>query len=182
MNTELSLEVSHSSNSKILRLIDTSKYFSDQVVENYLIEVLPVNKDKWITFNVSKYFSLVLNSSNLTYKKAYDSDQLIDLPDGIYEFKQSYKPNIQTINHYYHLRVTELNRKIQIERCDLIDNKCNLSREEFIKERDKLRDIEEYLTAAKWMVEECLDKKRGKELYDYSLKLFEQYKNECQCK
>lgn len=179
--TELSLEVSQSTNSKLIRIFDTSKYFSDQIIDNYLIEVLPVNKTEWVTFNVSKYFTLILNSSNLRYKKAIDSDQLIDIPDGIYEIKQSYKPNIHTVNHYFHFRITELQRKLNSERGDLYREKCSLSREEFIKNRDKLRDIEEYLLAAKWMVEECLNKLKGKELYDFAKKQLEVYTNECMC-
>ena len=108
VNKNLFLEVSNSSNLKTMRLFDTSYYYKDEVVENYLVEVLPVGKNTWITFNVKKGFSLTLNSSNLKYKKAIDEDCLIELPDGIYEIKQSVKPNVLTFVHFYHLRVTSL--------------------------------------------------------------------------
>lgn len=180
-NNDLTLEVSDTHDLRIMRLFDTSFYHKDETVENYIIEVLPVNKTIWLPFYVAKNFSLVLNSSNLRYKKATDESCLIDLPDGIYEFKQSIKPNIKTVNHFYHLRITDLRRKLCSEKDDLFDNKCNLTREEFILNRDKLRDIEEYMYAAKWKVEECLDKVTGKELYQYAVKLLEQYTNECQC-
>ena len=65
ISTELSLEVSNNTNLKVMRLYDTSFYYKDQIVENYLIEVLPVNKSIWITFNVDRNFSLVLNSSEV---------------------------------------------------------------------------------------------------------------------
>lgn len=179
INTELSLEVSDSSNPKVLRVFDTSHYCNE--VENYLLEVLPVNKSSWVTFHVFKDFSLALNSSNLQYKKVGTVEELIDLPDGIYEFKQSIKPNIHTLNHFLHLRTTELQNKISSERLKLINDVCLLKREEFEMNRNKLRNIEEYLLAAKWSVEECTDKVRGKELYDFSSKLLEQYTNECGC-
>lgn len=181
MNIDLSLEVSSSTNTKIMRLYDTSYYHSDEVVENYLIEVLPVNKSTWLTYYVAKNFTLVLNSSNLRYKKVTDAANLIELPDGIYEIKQSYKPNTKTVIHFYHFRTTETLNKLQSERNKLYGDKCSISKSEFFVNRDKLRDIEEYINAAKWMVEECHDKVKGKELFEYAKKLLERYTNECQC-
>lgn len=181
INTELSLEISDTHNLKIMRLFDTSAYHKDETVENYIVEVLPVNKTVWVPFFVSKNFNLVLNASNLRYRRVTEESCLIDLPDGIYEFRQSIKPNLRTRIHFYHLRIVELRRKLCSEKEKLYDNKCNLSREEFFINRDKLRDIEEYMYAAKWKVEECLDKVRGKELYEFTVKLLEQYTNECQC-
>ncbi len=182
MNTaELSLEISCSNESKVMRIFDTSHYFTDDYLENYIIEVLPVSSTSWILFHVNKNFSLVLNSSNLQYKKASYKSELVDLQDGIYEIKQSYKPNINTLSHYLHLRTTLLSNDLKSQMCDLISNKCDLSREDFNTNRDKLREIEEYLLAAKWIVEECGDKVKGKELYEYAKKLLEDYKGECCC-
>jgi len=181
IKSELSLEVSNSAAPKVMRLVDTSHYCDDETIENYLIEVLPVNKSTWVSFNVTKNFSLALNSSNLRYKKASEASKLIALPDGIYEIKQSIKPNIHTLVHFYHFRTVELLNKIKSERDDLLSNKCNISRTEYLQNRDKLRDIMEYADAAKWMVEECGKKVEGKELYEFATTLLEQYTNECQC-
>ena len=164
-----------------MRLYDTSFYYNNQVVENYLIEILPVNKSTWMTFNVDKNFSLVLNSSNLRYKKVDKAEDLLDLPDGIYEIKQSIKPNIKTVNLFYHFRIIDILNKLQTQRDKLYDDKCNLSKTEFLNNRDTLRDIEEYILAAKWKVEECNDKVKGKEMYEFARKLLEKYTNECQC-
>ena len=179
-NNELHLEVSDAPNTKVLRIFDTSQ-FCDEDIENYLIEVLPVNKSKWLTFHVKKGFSLALNSSSLGYRKVGTEAELRDLPDGIYEFKQSYKPNIHTLQEYMHLRVADLRKKIRKQWDKLIDDTCRISREEFNTNRDKLREIEEYLLAAKFKVEECHEKKQGKELYEWTEKLLEIYTNECQC-
>lgn len=134
-----------------------------------------------MTFHVLKGFSLAVNSSSLGYRKVVDTSDLRDLPDGIYEIKQSYKPNIHTLVHYYHLRTADLERKLRSEYDKLIGDTCKLSREEFYKNRDRLREIDEYILAARWKVEECADKKQGKELYEWATKLLEQYTNECQC-
>lgn len=181
VNTELSLDVSKSLSLKTIRLFDTSFYYNNEPVFNYLVEVLPANRSEWVVFHVDKGFSLVLNSSNLRYQKAKDEDRLLDLPDGIYEIKQSIQPNIHTLTLYYHFRIAELLNKIQNERDALLDDRCSLSRSEYYRNRDRLRDIEEYAYASQWKVEERNDKKKGKELYDFASKLLEQYTNECQC-
>jgi hypothetical protein len=76
-HTDLSLEVSPALHVKFMRLFDTSFFHKDEVVENYLIEVLPVNQNKWQVFYVKQNFSLVLNSSNLRYKVVSDHDDLL---------------------------------------------------------------------------------------------------------
>ncbi len=164
-----------------MRLFDTSHYCDDDALMNYLIEVLPVNKDKWVTFHVQKNFSLALNSSNLGYRKVADVSELRELPDGIYEFMQSYKPNQATLQHYFHLRVTNLRHKLSIQWSNLMHDTCKISRQEFHDQREKLREIDEYIMAAKYKVEECNEKKEGKDLYEWGIKLLERYTNECQC-
>lgn len=164
-----------------MRLYDTSHYCDDSTIENYLVEVLPVNKSTWVSSYVRKGFSLALNSSSLRYRKVSDSADLMPLPDGIYEIKQSYKPNIHTMVQYYHLRVVDIRVKLKKQWDNLIGDKCNISREEYYENRDKLREIDEYISAAKFKVEECNEKKEGKELYEWAVKLLETYTNECQC-
>lgn len=180
MSNQLSLEVSDGLNPKVLRLFDTSSY-SDDTLENYLLEVLPPQKSDWVAFHIQKYFSLAVNSSSLGYRRVTDVSELRDLPDGIYEIKQSYKPNIHTLIYYFHLRTVDLQRKLRSEWDKLVGDTCKISRQDFYKNRDKLREIEEYILAAKWKVEECALKKDGKELYEWAKKLLEQYTNECQC-
>lgn len=164
-----------------MRVFDTSHYCEDEVLDNYLVEVLPVNKGTWVTFIVKKNFSLVLNSSSLRYNKVSSVSDLIELPDGIYEFKMSVKPNILNISHFYHLRTVSLERKLQSEFVKLIDGKCDISKFDYNINKLKLRDIEEYMKAAKWAVEECNDKEKGKDLYEFAQTLLKNYTNECKC-
>lgn len=177
---ELNIEVSDAMNPKVLRIFDTSHYCNEDIT-NYLIEILPVNKTRWVTFHVQKSFSLVTNSSSLGYGSVTDEAGLRDLPDGIYEIKQSYKPNIETVVHYYHLRTVALRKKIQNYWNNLKKDTCRITREEFHNQREKLREIDEYVLGAKYKVEECGEKKEGKEMYEWAIKLLERYGNECQC-
>lgn len=164
-----------------MRLYDTSHYCETEEIENFLVEVLPVNLSTWVTFKVKQGFNLALNSSNLRYNKVKSTSELIDLPDGIYEFKMSVKPNILNIHHFYHLRTTLMKVSIQKKFNDLISDKCNIDKKDYHKNREALRNIDEYLSAAKWMIEECGDKKKGIELYEFAKSLLKEYDNECGC-
>lgn len=179
MKTQLSLEVLSSKNRNILLIKDTSNICED--IDNYLIQILVPYSSKWIDIYTVKDFLLVLNSSSLNLQKVSKEAELAPLPDGIYEIKQSYKPNIHTLQHYYHFRVTDLQFKLCNEWTKLLSKECKLSREEFSKNRDKLREIDEYLMAAIHAVENCLDKEKGKELYSFVQELLKNYSNECQC-
>lgn len=126
-------------------------------------------------------FNLVLNSSSLYLNKVNEREGLMDLPDGIYEIKQSYKPNIHTLQHYFHLRTTSLRYKASQLWKKLISDECKISREEYKANREKLREIDEYILASEFMAEECHDKERSVELYKYTQQLMEDYSNECGC-
>lgn len=163
-----------------MRVYDTSRYCDDDI-ENYLVEVMSPNFPKWSVNHVAKNFSLALNSSSILFQPVSDPSKLVDLPDGIYEIKQSYKPNIETLVHFYHLRTCILRYKVQQAWAKLLCNECKITRTEFYANRDKLREIDEYLMGAKFLVEEKLMKKEGLEMYQHADKLLEQYGKDCRC-
>lgn len=165
-----------------MRLFDTSKYCEDDTIENYLIEVLPVNKSTWVTFHVKKDFSLTLNSSNLGYKKVSDVAYLVDLPDGVYEIKQSYKPNIHTLGHYYHLRTTGLTMKYVEMLCRHFDNECKKEERVYNEETLHLVKIKQYIDAAEYMVSEKHEKDCGIRFYNQAVELIKQFEHECGCR
>lgn len=164
-----------------MRVFDTSNYCTGEDISNFILEVLPPSKSSFVTFNIVGGFSLVLNSSNLRYKKANNNSQLIDLQDGVYDLSLSYKPNSFTLTKFYHLRTVALTISVRKEWKKLISDQCRLTREEYYMNRDKLREIEEYALAAKYTVEECGEKKQGKEIYEFAKKLLDQYSHECKC-
>ena len=164
-----------------MRVVDTSHYCDDTNLENYLIEVLPVNKTKWVTFQVQKNFSLILNSSNLLYKIVSDSANLVDLPDGIYEIKQSYKPNLHTLSHYYHLRTSALNLKYVEVLCKHFSSECKKEQSVYEAENKQLIKVKQYMDAAEYMVSEEHDKQTGIILYNKAVELLKEIENECGC-
>jgi len=180
VKSELSIDISKTHNLKTMRIFDTSTY-CDEIVENYLIEILPVNKSTWVTFHVQKEFSLVLNSSNLGYRRVSDSTQLMDLPDGIYEIKQSYKPNVHTLAHYYHLRTQALQLKYIELLCKHFDNECKKEDRVYMAESQHLMQIKQYIDAAEYSVSDKHDKQNGINLYNRAVELIKQFENECGC-
>ena len=164
-----------------MRLFDTSKYCEDDTIENYLIEILPVNKSGWVGFHVQKYFSLTLNSSNLGYKKAVEPSLLADLPDGIYEIKQSYKPNIHTLVHFYHLRTTALTLKYVELLCKHFNEECKKEERVYNEETLHLAKIRQYIEAAEYMVSEKHEKECGISFYNQAVELIKQFEHECGC-
>lgn len=165
-----------------MRLFDTSKYCEDDTIENYLIEVLPVNKSNWVTFHVQKNFSLTLNSSNLGYRKVSEEASLADLPDGIYEIKQSFKPNIFNLSHYYHLRTTALTLKYVELLCKHFNEECKKEEETYNAETLQLVKIKQYIDAAEFVVSDKHDKICGIKFYNQAVELIKDFENECGCR
>lgn len=164
-----------------MRIFDTSKYCDDVDIDNYLIEILPVNKSKWLTFHVQKNFSLTVNSSSLGYKKVSDVAYLVDIPDGIYEIKQSYKPNIDTLSHYYHLRTAAINMKYIELLCKHFARECKKEERTYNEETMVLSRIKQYIDAAEYMVGEKHEKECGIRFYNQAAELIKSFENECGC-
>lgn len=165
-----------------MRLFDTSFYCNDDEVENYLVEVLPTGRNNWVTFYVQKNFSLALNSSNLRYKKVTSEDGLIDLPDGVYEIKQSYKPNIQTVVKFYYFREVTITLKYIEKLCTHFAKKCDLSTKQFEQITKELTLIKHYIDAAKYEVEIKHNKEQGILYYNTAVEMLKKLdENGCGC-
>lgn len=166
---------------KTLVVYDTSEY-CNETVENYIVEVLPPNKTTWVPFNVARDFKLILNSSNLRYKKAKISADLIDLPDGIYEFKQSVKPNITTLTQFYYLRIAALRLKyVEVLGCHFA-NECRKERKVYAEETLLLTRIRQYMDAAEYAVNDQHDKQKGINFYNQAIALINEFEVNCGCK
>lgn len=164
-----------------MRIFDTSKFCDEDTTENYLIEILPVNKSSWVTFHVLQAFSLTLNSSALGYKKVNESSELADLPDGVYEIKQSYKPNIHTLAHYYHLRTTALTLKYVELLCKHFNEECKKDEKVYNAETLHLTKIKQYIDAAEYMVSDQHNKECGIIFYNQAVELIKQFEDGCGC-
>ena len=179
MSTELSLEIIKTFNLKTILVVDTSEYCHDQELDNYLLEILPVNSSKWITVKVSKKFTTIFNSSSLGYKKVGDMKELIDLQDGIYEFKMSYKPNSTTVVQYYHLRTSALSLKYVDLLSRHLESKCDKDNKTYTEESRYLTRVKQYIDAAEYMVSEKHDKVSGINFYNMAAEMLKNIDNVC---
>jgi hypothetical protein len=179
VTNSLSLEVVKNNNPKTLILLDSSLIANTP--ENYLVEILSPTATKWKTLKVNPNFSLVLNATALGLCSVSKSSQLPDLQDGVYEIKQSEKPNYETAQHFYHLRVSSLQKKYDETLCCLYSKQYSLSRQEFEMKRTKLLSILMDMKAAVSKVEVCHDRKQGIELYKKAENELKEFNNGCRC-
>lgn len=175
MTSQIGLEVVDTRNVKTLRVLDSSFYNAKIKVECGTLEVTPPGYNNPVIFNVTKDFSIVLNSSNLKLAKVKVYSKLQALPDGVYKLKYSIKPNDDLWVTYDHLRVSKLLRDYYQQLCALKLQACEPDSDTRSKIK-KLREIRIYIDAAVAEVEECGNRGRGLELYDYAQKLLNKFK------
>jgi len=165
---------------KVLKLVDLSTYNADIPVANGILEVTPPGFSCAVSFPVDQNFSITLNSSTLKIAPAVRQEDLIDLPDGIYYYKYSIKPNDQLFVEYAALRACSLLQKYYYAVCELFSDRVKITRREFEEKRRALIWIKELVDGAKYKVEECGQEKEGIEMYNEALRLLER-KNSCYC-
>lgn len=151
---------------KVLKLIDASSYNTDIPVENGLLEVTPPGFSCAVSFTVDQDFSIVINSSNLHIAPAVTQEDLIDLPDGVYHYKYSIKPNDKLFVEYSSMRNCQLLQKYYYEICTLFTERDKITRKEFEHKRKHLIWTKELIDASKYKVEECGDEQAGIDLYN----------------
>lgn len=180
MENILSLDISRSSNLKVLNIRDESVLFTS--VENYLLEILSPQKNTWITYNVVPGFNFIANASNLKIAKVFNSSNLPDLPDGVYELKISHKPNFSTYQHFYHFRITKIKNEYDKIIEELYNEKCDITKKEFSEKRNRLLEIYMDIMAAITIVEKKHDKNKGIEMYKKIEEDLKNFKDDCRCK
>lgn len=168
---QLFLEIPHTNNPRIFRVIDTSIYTSLIPVVTETLEITPPGFNVPIVLNpTNENFNLALNacSLGLQTKDCGDSSQV--LPDGIYIIRYSVSPNSNVYVEYNHLRVTQFINRYNQKLCNLEMAACEPSAD--IKAQlNQLRLIKSYIDAAKVKVEDCHDNQAGMDLLLYAQKL-----------
>ncbi len=174
----LSLEAPDTLNKCILRVVDTSVYNSQVTVKCPLLEITPPGFLRPVQFteaDISIGFNLNLTACDLGLQNTSCGTEFYDLPDGIYIIKYSVSPNEYVYVEYNHLRITCALRKIQDIYCELNLGACDPPAS--VKTTlNEVRMIEQYLKAAKAMVEFCLEPTKGMDLYRYAVKLLDKLK------
>ncbi len=167
----LSVEVIPSNNDKSLHLFDASEYVKDFPVDCPRLEItIPgFNLPKVIT--PVKGFNLSLNAISLKLVSPSSTD-LPPLQDGIYIIKYSISPNEKVWVEYNYLKDTSLQNKIYKYRCKLNLSTCAPDKKTYDSLLE-LREIEDYIKAAKAKVEFCGEPEEGMALFNYAKKLLD---------
>lgn len=169
MVSNLLLDIPDTFNPKTLRINDSS-FYNDVDIECGLLEIIPPGYTKSVNFNVAENFSIVLNSSNLKLAKVRVFRDLKDLPDGVYSIRYSIKPNSEAWVEYDYMRVNILLHDYYRLLCAAKLQPYPESRE-VIEKIKRLSEIRTYIDAAKVEVEECGNRDRGLQLYNYAKEL-----------
>lgn len=170
MVSQLELEIPDTRSVKTLRILDNSLYNSKIEVECGILEITPPGYNNSVNFNVAEGFSFVANSSNLKIAKTKVFSKLQALPDGVYQIKYSIKPNDFSWVEYDHLRISKIMHDYYTQLCCLKLKACEPDKETHLKLK-QLREIRLFIDTAKAEVEECGNRTRGTELYDYARRL-----------
>lgn len=178
MVSNLILDIPDTYSVKTLRINDSSLYNADLDVECGLLEIIPPGYTKSINFDVSAAFSIVLNSSNLKLAKVRVFKDLQALPDGVYSIKYSIKPNAEAWVEYDHMRINKI-LKSYYELLCAVKLQPYPTDKRIKKELKRISEIRTYIDASKVEVEECGNRNRGLELYNYAQELIKSIKGSC---
>lgn len=169
----LSLDIPEIINPCILRVVDTSVYNPQMTAVCPLLQItLPgfTTPVQFTTPDIDLGFSLNLTACDLGLQTTNCNTKFVALMDGIYIIKYSVSPNEIVYVEYNHLRISDALNKLSGAYCDLDLAAC-APNESVAQRLKQLQLIEQYLKAAKAMVEYCHQPSKGMELYKYALKL-----------
>ncbi len=169
---QLFLEIPHTNNPLIFRVVDTSIYTDLIPVTCPLVQITSpgFNTSQDIQLeDDTKNFSLSLNTCGLGLQVADCGSSSQIIPDGVYYIRFSVSPNDKVYVEYAHLRVTQFINKYNQKLCTLEMAACDPPAD--VKEQLKeLRLIKSFVDAAKVKVEECHQIDEGMELFQYAQK------------
>jgi hypothetical protein len=172
-NHVLSLDIPDTTNSSIIRVVDTSVYNPQIAVTCPELLITAPGFSYSVSFTepqIGPGFILNLTACDLELQTAQCGTTFYDIPDGIYAIRYSVSPNDVIYVEYNHLRITSALKKVQDVYCDLDLGACEPSTS--LKDMlNKITLIQRYLDAAKAKVEFCHEPEKGMELYNYALKM-----------
>jgi hypothetical protein len=107
----LDFEILETGNSKTLVFVDSSDYMENP--ESPLLEVIMPGYTKYLLTNVDARVVNTFNSSTLGFNQVLNQHCLVDLPDGVWQFKYKICPYKYVYKAKKHLRITLLLKKLQ---------------------------------------------------------------------
>lgn len=108
---KLDFEILPTSNPKTLLFMDASEYMDQP--DRPLLEVTFPGHTKYFLVNVAASKINTFNSNTLGYSERFDTNCLVELPDGVYTLKFKVCPYDQVFLQKYHLRTVQLRRDLR---------------------------------------------------------------------
>jgi hypothetical protein len=179
MKTELDIYIEDLVNPKIIVVKDASYYNPNLAVTGAKLDMQYPNSSNYITIPVGKEFSYIINSNTIGLTDVNHSENLSELPDGIYTIKYSICPNKELYVEYSFLRNTKQVIKFNNLYCSIDIDKC--SRRKYSEDLIKLRNIKDLIDSAKYLAD-CGKYVKSIEIYDYVNELLSEFSSDCNCK
>jgi hypothetical protein len=177
MRHQLSCEILTTSNSRLLRVEDTSIYAVGLPRECMRLEILVPGYTEFVKIDVTPGFRLNLTSCDLGIQTVGCNDSTQDLPDGLYIIRFSCAPNDRVFVEYHHLRTT-----LALQDWDSAISlyKLNLRDEQSFKVAIRnMMIIRGYIYAAVAKVQESHQTEDGLELLWYAMKKIQKILKSC---
>lgn len=178
MVSQIDINIEEVLNPKVLIVNDVSFYNPDVEVSNSFMEIRFPGSVKYVHIPVAKEFRYIINSNTLGITNVTHSELLAELPDGLYVINYSICPNAELFVEYKFLRNTQQLVKWHNAYCSLELEKCN--RKQYAEELEKLREIKEYILAAK-MLAECNRYTDAINLYNATEEMLNAFEGKCKC-
>ena len=166
---QLFLDVPHTANPKVLRIMDASIYTDKLPVTCGVLQITPPGFNQPVSIDVDPEFNSVLNACSLGLQTQDCGNTSNTIPDGIYIIRYSVSPNDKVFVEYNHLRVTQFLNDYYQNLADLEVAGCDPSADIKLK-LGELRLIKSMIDAAKAKVEYCHENKEAMDILDYAKK------------
>lgn len=108
---KLDFEILPNSNPKTLLFLDASDYMSQP--ERPLLEITFPGHTKYFLVNVAASKVNTFNSGSIGYSDSFQTNCLVDLPDGVYTLKYKICPYEDVYLQKYHLRTVQIKKDLK---------------------------------------------------------------------
>lgn len=176
-NTKLSFSVIDTHSCHTFGIADLSYYNPLQEIKNATLQVITPFDDEAVEVRYNKNSITILNSNNLKITNVLDTDNLVELPDGLYTAKMSICPEDQFYFEKSWFRTCQLECKYNKALLKLDISECSTC-----FDKDKLAQLQRtniYIQGIKANVENC-NIAQAKKLYSAASKILENILN-CNC-
>lgn len=179
MQTQLDIYVdTELLNPRILIVKEASYYNPDDEVTGGVMDIKYPGSDDVLYFDVATGFTEIINSNTIGMTTSC-SENLGDLPDGIWEIKYSIYPYADNFVELTYLRNTLQKIKYVNAYCSLDLNKCTKSA--YNSKFEELRSIWNFIKAAEYSAY-CCKYDTAIKMYNIAEAMLDKFTGDCNCK